>query len=169
VAIGGTVGSLVRWGLVGLVPPERAGLTTFGINVAGSLFLGALIGRRERMDAERLLALGTGFAGGLTTFSSYAVAVATDLEDGALADAAANGLGTPVAALLAAGIGYRAMRMAVTARSARRRARAERVRAERVRGERVGGERVAAQRAGPDGSTPTRHQDGPTAGGGGER
>ena len=122
VALGGAVGSLARWALVGLSPSAADDATVAGINVAGSFLLGWLLGRRERMDPDRLLAIGTGFAGGLTTFSSYAVTVATDLDQGALLAAAGNGLGTPVAALLAAGLGFRSSRLlgARRRRSARR-------------------------------------------------
>ena len=114
VALGGTIGSLVRWGLVGLTPAATDETMLAAINVAGSFLLGWLLGRRERFDPDRLLALGTGFAGGLTTFSGYAVAVATDLDRGELLAAAGNGVGTPVAALLAAGVGFRVSRQLAT-------------------------------------------------------
>ena len=68
--------------------------------------------------------LGTGFAGGLTTFSTFAVSVAQRLEDGRLLDAAADGIGTPIAAVVAAGIGYRFSRIGgakLMARSSTRR------------------------------------------------
>ncbi len=111
VAAGGLVGSLLRWGLVESGWLGSAETATVVVNVVGSLLLGGLLGQRERLGPELRLGLGTGFAGGLTTFSSYAVAVAGHLDDGALGPAAANGLGTPVAALLAAGLGYRLSRI----------------------------------------------------------
>lgn len=112
VALGGAVGSVLRWALVALGSTEDRDLILFAINVAGSLVLGALLGRRERLSDSWRLGLGTGFAGGLTTFSGYAVAVAERLDDGALLAATTNGLGTPVAALVAAGLGYRVARVA---------------------------------------------------------
>lgn len=111
VALGGATGSLARWALVALGPDSRTTLIIFGANVAGSLLLGALIGRRERTDPDTFAALGAGFCGGLTTFSNYAVTVAAGLEDGRLLDALGNGLGTPLVALLAAGLGFRVARL----------------------------------------------------------
>ena len=122
VALGGAAGSLVRWGLVALGPDARSALIVFGANAVGSLLLGALIGRREQLEPDVFAAIGTGFCGGLTTFSSYAVAVAVGLEDGRLLDAFGNGLGTPIVALLAAGLGYRVSRL-TGARTTRRRGR----------------------------------------------
>jgi len=119
VALGGAIGSIARWALGELGSSGSADTITFGINVAGSLFLGALLGRRERVSDSWRLGLGTGFAGGLTDFARYAVDVAESLDDGALLAAMANGLGTPIAALVAAGFGYRLTRI-LGARPARR-------------------------------------------------
>ncbi|MEL6984127.1 MAG: CrcB family protein [Actinomycetota bacterium] len=124
VALGGAIGSVLRWALVALGPSDAGDGIVFGINVVGSLLLGALLGRRERLSDSWRLGLGTGFAGGLTTFSGYAVAVAERLDDGSLLAATANGLGTPVAALLAAGLGYRLSRLIGARPSRSRRARA---------------------------------------------
>ena len=107
VAIGGMVGSLARWGVVASVDQRWHDPAVLGLNIAGSLLLGALIGGRRRISDEVDALLGTGFAGGLTTFSTFAVAVAASLEDGALLDAAGIAVGTPLAALVAGGIGYR--------------------------------------------------------------
>ncbi len=111
VAIGGAFGSLARWGLLSQGGENAETLILFGINVVGSLLLGGLIGNRERLSDERFALLGTGFAGGLTTFSTFAVAIAQDLEDGALLSALTNGLGTMAAAVVAGGLGYRLSRV----------------------------------------------------------
>ncbi|MEM9562981.1 MAG: CrcB family protein [Actinomycetota bacterium] len=111
VAAGGALGALARWAVVGLGASDASETITMAVNVAGSLLLGLLYGFRERLDPDLLLGLGTGFAGGFTTFSTYAVAVATHLDDGDVLAAAANGLGTPIAAVLAAGLGYRSSRL----------------------------------------------------------
>lgn len=118
VAIGGAVGSLARWAVLeiavgneDLVTSEaavrRAMLATFMINVLGSLLLGVLIAQRDLMRGHQFLAVGAGFAGGLTTFSTFAVAVAEKLDGGEFVVALTNGAGTALVAVLAAGIGYR--------------------------------------------------------------
>lgn len=111
VALGGAAGSLVRWALVALSPDASADVSLFVVNVVGSMLLGIVLGRRELLSDEWRLGIGTGFAGGLTTFSGYAVAVAAHLDDGALLAATTTGLATPVATLVAAGVGFRAARM----------------------------------------------------------
>lgn len=110
VAIGGGMGSLGRWGALSLAGDDRAAVTIFVLNVVGSLLLGWLIGQRERLTEDRFALVGTGLAGGLTTFSTYAVDIADRLENGHLLTATTNGVGTPLLALMAAGVGYRASR-----------------------------------------------------------
>lgn len=107
VAIGGVVGSLVRWAAVNAAGETRSTLTILGLNVAGSILFGWLLGRRDRLTDERFALMGAGLAGGLTTFSTFAVAVAQRLEEGALGSAAANGLSTLALTLIGAGLGYR--------------------------------------------------------------
>ena len=111
VGLGGAVGSLVRFALLTIGSDSDSGLILFAINVVGSLLLGLVLGRREHLSQQWRRGLGTGVAGGLTTFSGYAVAVAQDLDDGSLLAATSGGLGTPVAALVAAGIGFRLNRV----------------------------------------------------------
>lgn len=111
VAIGGAIGTLARWGLVSLAGPDRHTVAILGLNVVGSLILGLALGHRERLDDDRFNLIGTGFAGGLTTFSTYAVSVAQKLEDGDLLAAAGNGFGTVIAAFVAAGVAFRLARL----------------------------------------------------------
>jgi len=110
VALGGAFGSLARWAAVTAADDQRTA-AVFGLNVVGSLLLGGLLGQQERLGRHRLEFLGVGFAGGLTTFSTFAVTVAQRLDDGRLVDATITGLATPVAAVLAAGVGYRLSRL----------------------------------------------------------
>lgn len=117
VALGGAAGSFVRWGVLELAtggPDPLPGTTTPGvslallvINVLGSLLLGVLLAQQDLMRENQFLALGAGFTGGLTTFSTFAVDVAEMLDGGRIAEAATNGLGTALGALVAAGLGYR--------------------------------------------------------------
>lgn len=111
-AVGGTVGSLVRWGAVTSIGDDWADLTVVALNIIGSLFLGLLIGLGDRIAEDRLAFFGTGLAGGLTTFSTFAVTVASRLEDGRLLAASGYGVSTFVGTLIAAGIGYRISRLA---------------------------------------------------------
>lgn len=99
-AVGGAVGSVLRWGLAAVSPAPWG---TVAANVSGCFAIGLLTAwlflRRPRL---RLL-LGVGLLGGYTTFSTHL------LEAHALLDqpgrAAAYVGGTLVGCLLAAGIG----------------------------------------------------------------
>ncbi|AZS45038.1 Putative fluoride ion transporter CrcB [Microbacterium oleivorans] len=80
VLLGGTAGTAAREGL-SLAIPAVGGIPVaiFAINIVGALFLGALLESLARRGADvgrrrslRLL-LGTGFAGGFTTYSALAV------------------------------------------------------------------------------------------------
>jgi CrcB protein len=113
VAVGGTIGTALRQGLLLLAPDLDAfPLTTFGINLAGAFALGLLlevlvrsgpdVGRRRGI---RLL-VGTGALGGFTTYSALATATAVLAVTGLAGWAVAYALGTVVlgAALSVAGI-----------------------------------------------------------------
>ncbi len=80
---------------------------TLAVNALGSLVLGVVIGlslESEAFDPRIKLAVGTGFLGGFTTWSSFGVETARLLEDGLLLQGVGNvllqlGLGLPAAAL----------------------------------------------------------------------
>jgi CrcB protein len=113
VAAGGAIGALTRWAIVGLVAGNRTSLAIFALNVVGSLVLGLLVGAsltrdgRRRVTANQFLLVGAGFCGALTTFSTFAVDVATALDEGDLLPAALTGFGTAVVTVVGAGVGYR--------------------------------------------------------------
>jgi CrcB protein len=115
VAAGGAIGSLLRWAAVVHGPADTV-QTVVVLNLIGSAAVGILLGRREQLHAQVFSALSVGVAGGLTTFSAYAVDVARSLDEGRLLAASAQGLGTPVAAVLAAGLGYRVARWSAARR-----------------------------------------------------
>lgn len=107
VAVGGTIGTAAREA-ISLAVPAIDGLPVaiFGINVAGALFLGALLEALARRgpdaggrQAVRLFA-GTGFAGGFTTYSALAVDGAALIGDGRVA----AGIGYLVATVLLGGL-----------------------------------------------------------------
>lgn len=81
-----------RW--VGGLVDGRFPLATFLINVGGSFILGllgAVLAQRAVANADALrLAIGVGFCGGFTTFSTFEYENSALLEDGLWLTAAAN-------------------------------------------------------------------------------
>ena len=76
VAIGGAIGSVVRWKLGGAILHQtsdwRFPLGTFIVNVLGCLIVGALaalVAKHDWFSPDARLFLFTGLAGGFTTFS----------------------------------------------------------------------------------------------------
>lgn len=70
VALGAAVGAPLRF-LVGGWLDRRVHWGTLVVNLVGSFVLGALVG--AAVDGHWLALLGTGFCGGLTTYSAFAV------------------------------------------------------------------------------------------------
>ncbi len=117
VAIGGAIGATLRW----LIAEELFTIdgsfpwAILFVNVAGSAALGVtLVEARRRPDRESLLidGIGTGFCGGLTTFSAFAVDTATLSRAGDTGTAAAYVAVTLVLGIGAAAIAVTAMRRA---------------------------------------------------------
>lgn len=78
---------------------------TLTVNVVGSLILGLLVGRYD-VPAEVMAAVGTGFCGALTTYSTFGFETIRLIEDGARLFALLNVVGSLVAGFGAAGMGY---------------------------------------------------------------
>lgn len=70
VALGAAVGAPLRY-LAGLWLDRRLHWGTLLVNLAGSFLLGLLVG--AAVEGRWLALLGTGFCGGLTTYSAFAV------------------------------------------------------------------------------------------------
>jgi CrcB protein len=111
--LGGSVGSVARY-LVGLALVAAAGPSfpygTLTVNVTGAFAAGLLLGVgdvRGVLDSTRLLLL-TGFLGGYTTFSAFAVETVRLLEQQGWPAVTGN-----VAANLALGLGAAAVGLAV--------------------------------------------------------
>lgn len=108
-AVGGAVGALARWAVSEAAPvaPGTFPWSTFAINVAGALLLGALPAvaavRRHRAIA---VLLGTGVLGGFTTLSAFAEEGRALIERGHLALAATYLVGTVLAGVAAARLGH---------------------------------------------------------------
>jgi fluoride exporter len=82
---------------------------TFAVNLAGSAVLGFLLGAQSHLGLSpaAFALLGTGFCGGLTTFSTFDYETLRLLEDGALGEAGVNVVGSLAAAVLLAWLGFR--------------------------------------------------------------
>jgi fluoride exporter len=104
----GGVGSIARFLLDGSVAGRVGRQFPFGtlaVNVLGSLALGVLVGTAVGDDTDRLL--GTGLAGGFTTFSTWALESHRLGEDGRLRHGVANFAVSLVLGVLAAWAGRR--------------------------------------------------------------
>jgi CrcB protein len=109
VALGGAVGSLLRWRLVvwlsALQWPISPGILV--ANVVGGLCIGFSIVAFERLPSDGLrLLLVVGVLGGLTTFSSFSGESLSLMIKGQWAVAAAHTLVHVCGALLAAVLGW---------------------------------------------------------------
>jgi len=89
VAVGGTVGCLVRWLLslalnryFPLIPPGTLAANLIGGYVIGAAF--AMFALNPAMPVEWRLFVMTGFCGGLTTFSTFSIEVVQLMQSGRL-------------------------------------------------------------------------------------
>jgi len=111
VLAGGMVGAPARYLADRAIAARRDSvfpLGTFTVNMAGSLVLGFLLGAQHHLGLPPAVfaLLGTGFCGGLTTFSTFGYETLRLLEDGALSEAGLSVLGSLVTGVLLAWLGY---------------------------------------------------------------
>ena len=114
VGVAGFAGAVARFGVAAAA--ARIGLTfplgTLFINVAGSFALGMLIGwgiAKGTLPEHLRLAIGVGFLGAFTTFSTFAVETDGLLRSGATVSASVYVLLSVVLAIVAARVGYALM------------------------------------------------------------
>jgi fluoride exporter len=112
VLVGGMVGAPARYLADRAVQARRDTVFpwgTFAVNVAGSALLGFLLGAQRHLGlpSSVIALLGTGFCGGLTTFSTFGYETLRLLEDGAIGEAGVNVVGSLVLGVLAAWLGFR--------------------------------------------------------------
>lgn len=101
VGLGGAAGAVCRYLVSERV--ERATLDTLVVNVLGSVLLGAVLATPASSDVE--LAVGVGFCGAFTTFSTFAFETVRLAEDGFVRAATRNAVGTLVLALAGVAVG----------------------------------------------------------------
>lgn len=114
---GGVAGGSLRTGLTELFPTAAGSWpwVTFAVNAVGCLLLGYLVTRlQERLpvtDYQRPL-LGTGFCGGLTTFSTFQLELLRMIDHRNIGLAAAYGAGSLAAGFLGVAMGTAVVRRA---------------------------------------------------------
>jgi len=103
VAVAGAAGVTARYA-VGLLTPSL--WATLAVNVLGSLLLGLLVEvGRDLPDAVRT-AVGVGFLGGFTTFSTFSVQAVLEAEGGRVGTAALYVALSVALGIAAAAVGY---------------------------------------------------------------
>lgn len=110
VTVAAGLGALARYVLDQLVQHRTRGQFphgTFVINVTGSLLLGVVVGltAHHHFPSEAGAVIGTGFAGGYTTLSTWAWESLALAETGAVGLMAVNVLGSLVVGFAAAAAG----------------------------------------------------------------
>jgi len=108
--IGGAIGAPARYLVDGFVQNRSRGVFpwgTFVINMTGSLILGFLTGLTMYHGLGTLpkVAIGTGFCGAYTTFSTFSYETLRLLEEGAVLAASLNAAVSVMVGLAAAAVG----------------------------------------------------------------
>ena len=107
VALGGALGSVVRYLVAGWVQPQWWPGFPFGIfvvNITGGLVMGLITGiaaLKLHLSPEMRAFLTTGILGGYTTFSTFSLDSAMLMERGAYGQAAIYVVGSVVLSILA--------------------------------------------------------------------
>lgn len=112
VAVGAAAGALVRYAAETALPfTAGAGWPwgTFLVNLCGCLLMGVFLGRvsvLERVPPYATPLITTGFLGGLTTFSTFALEAVETIEHGAVISAAAYTIASVVLGMTMVRLGW---------------------------------------------------------------
>ena len=111
VLAGGMIGAPARYLADRAIQARRDTVFPWGtlaVNLIGSLLIGFLLGAQRHLGlpTAAFALLGTGLCGGLTTFSTFSYETLRLLEDGAVGEAGVNVMGSLVAGVLLAWLGY---------------------------------------------------------------
>jgi CrcB protein len=102
----GLAGVLARYGLGRLTLHSEALIwTTVGINIAGSFLLG-LLAAEQWFSRDVREALGVGFLGGFTTFSTFSVQIVLEVDGGNTGKAVAYLAASVIGGIAAAAAGF---------------------------------------------------------------
>ena len=97
---------LARYGISRLtLHTEWLVWSTVGINILGSFLLGLLVAE-DWFDRDAREAIGVGFLGGFTTFSTFSVQIVLEVDSGEPGRAAGYLLASVVGGIVAATAGY---------------------------------------------------------------
>ena len=112
VLAGGMIGAPARYLADRLIQARHDNVFpwgTFAVNMAGSAVLGFVLGAQRHLGLPPAVfaLVGTGFCGGLTTFSTFGYETLRLLEDGAVGEAGTNVLGSLAVGVLLAWLGFR--------------------------------------------------------------
>jgi CrcB protein len=108
VGLGALTGASLRWGIEGVTTGDgRRSLALIGLNLIGSILVGWLAGSGFASPSPIWALAATGFSGGLTTFSSFALDVALRINGDATAEAFGLVVATVFLAVVGSGLGYR--------------------------------------------------------------
>ena len=118
IALGGAAGTVLRAAIAQALPTRMGAFpwATLVVNVSGSLIIGLVIALAvERAAPQRYLRplVGTGFCGGLTTFSTFAVETDSLLRAGRIGVAVGYALLSVAAGSVAVWVGSRVVRLTV--------------------------------------------------------
>jgi CrcB protein len=106
VGVGGAFGVLSRYGISRLTLHSEALIwSTVGINIVGSFLLGLLVAEHW-FSRDLREAIGVGFLGGFTTFSTFSVQVVLDTDAGEPGKAFVYVLASVTGGIAAAAAGY---------------------------------------------------------------